>query len=464
MNFINRAKLASNILFGKKIVGNTAVIKAVGGSANTRLFEEGSVVSGYRRLIPRSKSSGGYKEYEELTKELMDSLPAEEVRRLLVTNNPAVSRVVNDIKKFALPGYTLTPEAHPLFDVLFDNMRAKNRKFDTMLGEMVYSLAVDGACFTELVIDDDGMPKNIAVPPAHTAEFRYNEDGDGEFPELGQYDSDSDDNFRSLAFDETVSYDPLYPEPGNPYGRNIIDPGIYHLNMVKGFFQSFRQAIASIIWPNLLITIDREVLAEMPHDEQTEYVKSIVAEIKREIDKLEPGGVLLYGSEVQVGGHISGMNRTNLGAVMDCVDIMDREIIRALETEPVLFGRNEGLAESHVDTQMINYGYFIKDVQRIVNEVLTSYFNIILSRNEAQQEAAQFKLHFSLYEEYIRRAEVYMKEKDALKSGSDDLKALVEAVQAAREANLMDESRAQSYFDDQLDLRNKEDLFNRPTI
>ena len=146
---------------------------------------------------------------------------------------------------------------------------------------------------------------------------------------------------------------------------------------------------------------------------------------------------------------------------MDCVDIMDREIIRALETEPVLFGRNEGLAESHVATQMINYGYFIRDIQRIINGVLTDYFNIILRRNNSR-ELAQFTLHFSLFEEYIKRAEVYMKEKDALKAGSDDLKALVEAVQAAKEADLMDEQRAQEYFDSQLEMRDREDLFNRP--
>jgi len=460
MNILRRIRSASIVLFGSNKV-RTPLVKAIGGSANTRLFEDTNNLMGFRRIIPRPTSSPGYREYEELSKEVIDKLPAEEARRLMVINNPAVARVVNDIKKFTLAGYTLEPEGHPLFDVLFDNMRKKNRNFDTLLGEIVYSLAVDGAAFTELVIDDDGQPKNICSIPAYTAEFRYSRDEDGEFPELGQYNVDEEDYFKSLAGDETISYDPLFPETGNPYGRTIIDPGIYHLNMVRGFFQSFKQAIASIIWPNLLMTIDREQLGNMHHDDANEMVKSLTLEIKKEIEKLGPGGLLIYGSEVKVGDFISGMNRTNLGAVMDCVDIMDREIIRALETEPVLFGRNEGLAESHVDTQMINYGYFIRDVQRIINRVLTTYFNIILRRNNSR-EVANFKLDFALFEEHIKRAEVYMKEKEALKAGSDDLQTLVDAVAAAKQEGFMTEEKAQAYFDQQLEMREREDLFSKP--
>ena len=459
MKMLRRVRSASRVLFGRRNPKN--IVKAVGGRANTRLFDDSNTLTGFRRIIPRPTSSPGYREYEELSKEVIEKLPAEEARRLMVTNNPAVSRVVNDVKKFALPGWTLEPEGHPLFDVLFDNMRRKNRSFNTLLGEIAFSLAVDGASFTELVIESDGQPKNICCVPAYTAEFRYAQDEDGEYPELGQYDPDYDDYFKPLSFDETVSYEPLYPETGNPYGRNIIDPGLYHLNMVRGFFQSFRQAIASIIWPNLLINVDRNEISDMHPHEQNEFIRQVIVEIKKEVEKLEPGGLLTYGSEVKVGGFISGMNRTNLGAVMDCVDIMDREIIRALETEPVLFGRNEGLAESHVATQMINYGYFIRDVQTIINDVLSSYFNVILRRNNSS-EVANFKLHFSLFEEHLKRAEVYMKEKEALKAGSDDLKALVEAVQSAREANLMDEQRAQQYFDQQIEMRDREDLFSKP--
>ena len=343
----------------------------------------------FRRIIPRPNSARGYQSYEELSKTLIDKLPAEETRKLMATNNPAVARVVNDIKKFAISGWTLKPKGHPLFTELWDNMSIKNKKFNNVLGEFAYSLAVDGAMFSEIVIDEHNAPKMIKAIPAYTAEFRYAEDGDGEYPQLGQYDREYDNYFKPLSDDPTISYDVLLPETGNPYGRNIIDPGLYHLNMVRGFFQSFKQAIASIIWPNLLINIDREQLQNMSVEEQNAVVQALVLEVKKEIEKLEPGGVLIYGSEVKVGDFISGMNRTNLGAVMDCVDIMDREIIRALETEPVLFGRNEGLAESHVDTQMINYGYFIRDIQGIINETLTGYFNYLFYLNNVK-EVAEF--------------------------------------------------------------------------
>ena len=455
-----RIRMASSVLFGKHKV-QSPIIKAV-GTGGARLFDTDRDNSGFRRIIPRPASAIGYQGYEELSKELMDRLPAEETRRLYVINNPAVARVVNDIKKFAISGWTLHPEGHPLFARLFDNMKEKNLSFNSLLGEFTYSLAVDGAMFSELVINENGDPRRISAIPAHTALFRPSEDEDGEYPELGQYNADEEDFFKSLSGDPTVQHEVLFPETGNPYGRTLIDPGLYHLNMVRGFFQSFKQAIASIIWPNLLINIDREVLKEMPPDEQNQLVADLSVQVKKEIEKLGPGGVLLYGSEVKVGDFISGMNSTNLGAVMDCVDIMDREIIRALETEPVLFGRNEGLAESHVVNQMINYGYFIRDIQKIINDTLTGYFNFVLRANN-QAEVAQFRLGFSLVEEYIRRAEVYKIEKEALKSGSEDLQALVEATKAAEDAEYFDQEEARTYFKEQMEMRKREDLFNLPS-
>jgi len=463
MKLSEKLKAISQILFGRQLPPKEPLplIKGVGGGAKTKLFEEADHLNTYRRIIPRPTSARGYQAYEELSKELMDRLPAEEIRRIMVINNPAVSRIVNDMKKFVVSGYSLEPNAHPLFDLLFDNMANKNTSFTSVLGEFVYSLATDGAMFSELIITDEGEPRAIVARPAYTAQFRYADDADGEYSELGQYDKDAPDYFRSLAGDPTISYDVLFPETGNPYGRTVIDPGIYHLNMVRGFFMSFRQAISSIIWPNLLINVDRDKLHDYPVDEQNAIIKQITNEIKKEISKIEPGGLLTYGSEVQVGGMISGMNKTNLGAVMDCVDIMDREIIRALETEPVLFGRNEGLAESHVETQMINYGYFIRDIQKIINSTLTRYFNYILRAN-GNSEVAQFRLHFTLVEEYRRRAQVYQEEKNALKAGSDDMLTLVNATKAAEEAGYMTPEEATAHFQEQMDLRHKEDLFKTP--
>lgn len=467
MGILKRFNRAGQALFGPEPLShaNKDSFKALGGAANTTRYAGETAFSGYTKRIPRKSSGAGYEAYEELSSSLLLDLPGEEVRRIMVRNNPSVSRVVNDAKKFANPGWSLEPEGHPLFDLLFDNMKKENRKFNTVINSFISSLIIDGAMFSELVVDKQGMPQKIKDVPAYTAVFKKGENEAGEYEQLcqevidhtGQYE----DNLKPVDGDPTISYDPLLPDTDDPYGRTILDPALYHLMMVKGFFQSYKHAVASIIWPNLLINIQREELADMPIEDQNKVVKDLVRQVTEEVKKLGPGGLLVFGSEVQVGDYISGMNKTNLGAVMDCVDIMDREVIRGLETEPVLFGRNEGLAETHVENQMINYGYFIANCQRIVNEVLTSYFNIIL-RVGGSSEAAQFRLHFSISEEYIRRASVYKIEKEALSAGSEDLLTLVGAVAAAKEAGLMDDAQAQMYFDTQMEMREREDLFRLP--
>ena len=457
----NRFNISS--LFGRgkrriEPVVSSSSYKALGGaSARSRLFQE-DTFTGYHRRINRASVSTGYEAYERLSSNILNSYPAEEVRNIFVNNNPNVSRAINDFRKFMNPGWVLRPAANPLFSRLFDNMGVYNEDLNTLLNGLSDSMFKDGASFTELILNEKGDPRRILGIPAFTAVFERGESPDGDFSELGQDDIQEERNFRSFHGDPTIRYYPLLPEIGNPYGRLIMDSAIYHLMMVKGFFQSYKEAISSIIWPNLLISIDREQIAKMPPQEQARIISNIVDQVNTEINKLEPGGILTFGSEVQLGGYISGMNRTNLGAVTDCINIMNSEIMRALESESVLFGMTEGLAETHVTQQMRNYGYFIQNGQKILNRLFTHYFNLILFLNGSAEKAV-FQLKFAIAEERLETAKVYQMEREALKTGAEDLEALVVGIEAAKLAGYFDEQQALEYFEDQMELRRTAELF-----
>lgn len=434
------------------------VIKVIGGSGNrARLFQDREL-TGYLRRIPRPSGSSGYEAYEKLSSTLMQNLPPEQLRNVFVNNNPNVSRALNDFRKFINPGWTLQPEGHPLFSRLFDNMGRHNEDINTLINSLSDSLYKDGASFTEIIFNDDNDPRRIVGIPAYTAEFIMSDGEDGEFEELGQYDPEAEDFFRSFHGDPTFKYYPLLPEVGNPYGRLIMDSAIYHLMMVKGFFQDYKDAISSIIWPNLLMSIDREQLAGMNQAQQSQIVQGLVEQVNTEIGKLEPGGILTFGSEVQISGYISGMNQTNLGAVTDCINIMNNEIMRALESESVLFGMTEGLAETHVTQQMRNYGYFINLGQGVLNKLFTHYFNLILTLND-QEANARFKLKFAIAEERLQAAKVYLAEREALKAESDDMLALVQGIESAKEFGYFDEQQAKEYFDEQIARRREVNLY-----
>ena len=434
--------------------------KRIGSLGNRpTLFQEDyfSGLGSYRR-IQRPSISVGYESYEKLSSDILGSYPAEEVRNIFANSNPNVSRAINDFRKFVNPGWVLQPAAHPLFNLLFDNMSRYDEDLDLLINGLSDSLFKDGAIFTELILSDILHPRRVIGIPAYTAEFRVGTSEDGEFPELGQYDRDSKDLFKSFYDDPTVKFFPFLPEIGNPYGRLIMDSAIYHLLMVKGFFQSYKEAIASIIWPNLLISVKREVLQNLPPADQNRIVSEIVAQVADDIGKLKPGGVVVYPDEVEIGGYISGMNRTNLGAVTDCINIMNNEIMRALESESVLFGMTEGLAETHVTQQMRNYGYFIRLAQGVINKVLTYYFNYILYVGDSR-ESADFRLKFAIAEEKLEAARVYQMQREAFKTSSEDFEALVMGISAAVERNLWTSDEANAYFASQMEMRKEVDLF-----
>ena len=434
--------------------------KAIGSAGNrSTLFQnEFFGGSGSYRRINRQGMSAGYASYEKLSSDLLSSYAAEDVRNIFANSNPNVSRALNDFRKFVNPGWMLEPSTHPLFGALFDTMRGYNESLDGLLNSLSDSMFIHGACFTELVFDEDDNPRRIVAIPAYTAEFRVGESDDGDFSELGQYDVESEDYFKSFHGDPTIKYSPFLPEVGNPYGRLIMDSAIYHLLMVKGFFESYKTSIASIIWPNLLITVNRDELSNMPPAEQNRIIGEVIDQVSEEINKLEPGGVITFPSEVEIGGYISGMNRTNLGAVSDCINIMNNEIMRALESESVLFGMTEGLAETHVTQQMLNYGYFIRLAQGVLNDLFTGYFNLILRQKRAR-EFADFRLKFAIAEEKLQAARVYQMQREAFKTSSDDFESLVMGVAAAVERGIWTEERANEYFEGQMEMRREVDMF-----
>lgn len=458
----DRFKISNIFRSGQKSNNSNLVgidtLKIIGSSGNRSKLFPNTNFSDFHRRINRPSISTGYQSYERLSTKIIGDLPGEEVRNIFVNNNPNVSRALNDFRKFVNPGWILEPIAHPLFARLFNNMGNYNEDLNILINGLSDSMFKDGATFTELILREDGDPRRIIGIPSFTAEFRQADGPDGEFSELGQYDMHEQDFFLSHHGDPTIKYYPLLPEIGNPYGRLIMDSSLYHLMMVKGFFQSYKDAISSIIWPNILITVSREELRNMSIDKNSHasVISSIIEQICTEVDKLGPGGVLAFGSEVKIDGPISGMNRTNLGMVTDCINIMNTEIMRALESESVLFGLTEGLAETHVTQQMRNYGYFINMAQEILNKLFTFYFSLILFVNESN-ERANFKMKKAIAEERLQLAQVARTEYESVEIKNEAINSLVTGIAAAQDRGLIDDVEAREMFQEGLnELRNPE--------
>ena len=213
---------------------------------------------------------------------------------------------------------------------------------------------------------------------------------------------------------------PLYASANDPYGRSFVDSALFHLIMVVGFFKAYKDVLSALVWPNLLLNVDRKVLQEEVKDptKRQALVTSILAKLKEELRKLKPGSVLAYGSEVKVGGLMSGLNNANLGGVEDFINILQKEIIRGLETNQLLNALNDNVTETRARYEMADFAKLISHTQSTINEAVSRQFNLAF-RLKGINETAIFTLNRSIYEEDRLNAEILKTVEDANKAGDD---------------------------------------------
>ena len=82
------------------------------------------------------------------------------------------------------------------------------------------------------------------------------------------------------------------------------------------FFNAFKQAITSNIWPGHLFGIDKEKFKQFAGASADPKVleaklNALAKDVLEKVGKLKPGGALVYGDELQVTAPLSGQGRSN---------------------------------------------------------------------------------------------------------------------------------------------------------
>lgn len=422
---------------------------------------------------------------ETLTDEMVKGFNRNTLREIISESSPMVSKAASDFVYWSNSGWNWAANsmeadrgvgspAHNLLETFVTRLFNESDGLDNILNAGYRSMFVHGAIFTELVFDKDKKtPVTLKVLDPTSACFRQRTDSvRGQYYELGQQQYNSPEaetdatGFVSLQDVPTVQYRPILPVANYPYGLSMIDPAIFTVVMSSGFFSNFNQALNAQIWPTNLITIDREKFKESVRtgspDELQSKMKLLMKDIIDKVQKLKPGGVAVYGDEVAVGDRLSGVNRANFGSVRDIHDVMDREGVRGIGSQPILLGRNEGVSETHADLQLISYGKLITNSQRIMGDLFTYYFNLILYINRFPK-LAKFLFRSLNTAEYRDRARTMTEIASAMKMSNESLSTAVEALDMAVESGYMSREEAQMQFDAEIEVRRRLEMIPRET-
>lgn len=459
-------------------------VRGIGGAVARK--DDATAFGSY--FTPIIARAGVQTSYAQFTEEILNTLPANKIRDLIRKSSPIVAKALADYSDAIASGFTWTSDKtlgqepdipqQTLISDFLTRIELEHVGMEQLIAEVARGMFSHGGVFMELIIDEDGRtPVALRSLDPTTAVFRKNEDPlTGEFYELGQdigwnvngsgttgrsrvvrTTSGSALNFVSLHNDPTIQYRPIQSEPNNPYGTPILDPAVFHVIMMAGFFAAFKDALTGHVWPNLLITIDGEQfkknagVSANPKQLQAK-LNAAIEDIQKNVQNLKPGGALIQGNEVALAGHLSGQNRAPLGSIKDIQDVIRRELIIAVQSQPVLMGSNEAIAETHAIEQLKSYGKLIRRSQKTLNALFTDYFNLILQLNDYPR-LAEFRLSYVNTADYKDQAATFNQFRQGLLTASDDMLKFVEALDMAKESGYLNEAQAMEMWDEGMEIR-----------
>lgn len=305
---------------------------------------------------------------------------------VLADLSPEVSKGLWDFLRMSNPGFeafAMRPSgkvkaggAHQAaLDSFIATLKERYGSMDVIIARLFTGAWMRGGLMAELVLDAAGrMPLDIATPDPATARWKVVDDPDlGPQWQLGQWQRG-----EFVPLDRpTVRYIPIDPLPGHPEGRAIAAPALFTASFMLAMLHDIRRVVQQQGWPRLDISIDIEQMAAaMPAGARTdpnvfkEWVEATINEVVAVYSCLQPDDAYTHASFITVNRPVGAVDSSSLGAVDGLIEALERMLVRALKTIPLLFGVTDGVSEANANRQWEMYVAGIKAIQHLAEGLL----------------------------------------------------------------------------------------------
>lgn len=332
----------------------------------------------------------------DLGREAQRQLSPRRLLRILADTAPDVSRALWDALRFCNPGWTcvvnsqgeqdaIAVKGQAILDGMLTTLGTHYGSPDVVFNRLFMGAWLSGGFFTELVLENGRTFADLVTPDPTTVRFKATTD-----PLRGQIWKLYQLQGTGLTFVDvpTVRYIPIDPFPDSPYGRSPFAPALFVSLFILGMLHDIKRVIAQQGWPRLDLQINLEkVLTAMPEDVRADpdgakaWITAFMDEIGAVYSALEPDDAYIHTDEVTINTPKGVTNDSSLGSIDGIIVMLERMVIRALKTMPLLFGVTEGMSDSAAIRQWEIYVAGIKSFQHMAENLLEGLFNLLLQAN-----------------------------------------------------------------------------------
>jgi hypothetical protein len=210
----------------------------------------------------------------------------------------------------------------------------------------------------------------------------------------------------------TIRYIPIDPFPGSPYGRALASPALFSAIFLLAMLHDLRRVVQQQGYPRIDIEIDFEKLKEtMPEEAQEDpdafetWVNDTLAQVLAMYRDLKPDQAYVHSTAIKVNRPVGTVDASSLGAVDGLIKGLERMLVRALKTMPLMMGTTDGVSEANANRQYEIYAAGIKALQHLCEQLLEWLLTLAL-RAQGIQAEVRFRFAELRAAELLRDAQV----------------------------------------------------------
>lgn len=334
-------------------------------------------------------------------------LSPSQLLNILADISPDVSRALWDFLRLFNPGWELiclqpgtdnqNEAAQQYCESIMALLDGLYGTVDVVHGRMAMSFFMRGALLCELVLAQNGRDcADLVVPDPVTVRFKREVDQvRGTVDVLGQWQQGK--GWVDLSQRPTISYVPVDPAMGTPYGRAMVSPALFSSLFLLGVLHDLRRVLAQQGMPRIDLEIDLEAVAkEAPKSvladpiKYRDWVSKVFDEVRQVYATLEPDDAYVHTSAVKVNRPVGTVSPQSLGALPAIIEIIERWTVRALKTMPVLMGTRQGNTETQANREWEIMSAGFKSIQHYAESVWERQLGLAL-RAQGMQAEVQFR-------------------------------------------------------------------------
>jgi hypothetical protein len=401
-------------------------------------YNNNTFVGAIQGILPPPEFESSWRSLE-FSQKTLERIRPQHLIELLANASPDISRAVWDTIQMVDPGHEIVcwdknsdrtkknKRAQRVADELTKRIVTRHGSEAALYAQLTIGAFLRGAWFSEMILDPDGTDAlDIVAPDPMSVRFRAKTDPIyGETYEMGQLQQVKGKGVQWVSIESpTVIYIPIQPMPGSPYGRPPVAPAIFPALFLLSVLHDMKRVVAQSGYQRFGIKIILEKLQMAEAIEDTDDMQEALVEITKEIEtawnEQNPDDIYIFPDYVEPQTYDGAINASSstVGSADSLIGALERMLVRALKSMPIVMGAAEGVSEANANRQWEMYMASIRSFQDDLSTMIETHYTNALNIRGIQADVQYIAQEVRASESY-RDAQAQLVRVNVAKQGQD---------------------------------------------